>query len=212
MPLRTELRYNKAVSLSRGPLLFSLGIGTHWRNVGGDEPRADWEVYPTESWNYALELDPDSPLETVEVLFGPLGGRPFPVDETPIRLRARGRLLPEWTPERNAAAAPPPSPVETLSPRLHWTWCPTGQPSSGSPSSPGFSPRTPARMGLESHRETAPGLRRQPEARCAVGTLRSRRRTATSPSGPGPPGPSPVSRRDLQPDRRPCSVALVREA
>ena len=49
------------VSIYRGPLLFGLHIGEDWRRFKGDEPHADWEVYPTTPWNYGLAVDPDEP-------------------------------------------------------------------------------------------------------------------------------------------------------
>jgi hypothetical protein len=47
MPVRAERRFNGAVSISGGPLVYALRIGESWRQVGGEAPHADWEVHPT---------------------------------------------------------------------------------------------------------------------------------------------------------------------
>jgi hypothetical protein len=58
---RVTRRYNDALALERGPLLYALKIGEEWKRVNADKPHrelphADWEVYPTTPWNYALDL------------------------------------------------------------------------------------------------------------------------------------------------------------
>ena len=117
MRVRVERRYNDAVAVKRGPLLYSLEIGTEWRQIRGEAPHADWEVHPTTAWNYALELDPASPERSFEpVAESEAGPNPFDPEATPVRLRAKGRRLPAWGLERNAAAPPPPSPVSTSEP------------------------------------------------------------------------------------------------
>ncbi|HOM99616.1 MAG TPA: glycoside hydrolase family 127 protein [Acidobacteriota bacterium] len=126
MPIKAELRYNHAVTVSRGPLMFSLPVPGFWKKLRGEEPHADWEVYPLEMWNYALELDPSDPARAVQVLFVPVGDCPFCAREAPVRLRAKGRLLPEWTLERNAAGAPPPSPVQSTQPQVDLELIPYG--------------------------------------------------------------------------------------
>ena len=52
---RTTRRYNNALALERGPLLYALKIGEDWKRVNEDKPHrelphADWEVYPTTPW------------------------------------------------------------------------------------------------------------------------------------------------------------------
>ena len=48
-------RLDDAITLERGPLVFSLAIGEDWRQVGGEPPHATWEVHPTTAWNYAID-------------------------------------------------------------------------------------------------------------------------------------------------------------
>jgi DUF1680 family protein len=116
MQIRIENRYNNAVAVHRGPLVYSLEIGTEWKQVGGTPPHATWEVHPTTSWNYALEVDRKQPGRSFTVVPGGVKGSPFGPRGTFPRLQARGRRLPGWTLENNAAAPPPESPVESQGP------------------------------------------------------------------------------------------------
>jgi len=116
MPLRAERRYNGSVTLERGPLVFGLKIGEEWRHLRGDLPHADWEVYPTTPWNYALALDPERPEEAVRLERRGVGDAPFSPEGAPVRMVARGRRLPSWGLEKNAAAPPPRSPVQSAEP------------------------------------------------------------------------------------------------
>ena len=102
-----QRRYNGAVSIERGPLVYSLRIGEDWQLIGGEPPHGDWEVYPTTPWNYALELDPDDPAASLEFTQRPVGDVPFSPQGAPIMVRARGRRLPQWSLEHNAAAPAP---------------------------------------------------------------------------------------------------------
>ncbi len=46
MEVRVERRYHDAVSILRGPLVYALRIDEDWRQLRGELPHADWEVYP----------------------------------------------------------------------------------------------------------------------------------------------------------------------
>ena len=116
MPVRTQTRYNGAVSIERGPLIFALNIREEWRQLKGEAPHADWEVLPTTPWNYALELDRESPAESLVFEHREVGNCPFSPDGAPILAKAKGRLVPEWGTDRGAAAPPPQSPVSTKEP------------------------------------------------------------------------------------------------
>jgi hypothetical protein len=71
---------------------------------------------PQSPWNYALELDWQDPERSLTVQERQPGAIPFSDQEAPVVLRAKGRILPSWTLYRNAAAPPPPSPVESSEP------------------------------------------------------------------------------------------------
>jgi uncharacterized protein len=113
-------RPNGAVAIERGPLVYALPIGEDWRRVHADQPHrelphADWEVYATTPWNYALDI--------VHFLEGmatfekrPMPDLPFSPENAPIVAHLRGRRVDSWQ-ARNGSAAPPPfSPVDSEHP------------------------------------------------------------------------------------------------
>lgn len=98
LPMRVRTRRGHAglLSIYRGPLLFGLRIGEHWQQIGGELPHADWEVYPTTPWNYALALDPDDPAASLQVEEHPISAVPFDPQAAPVCITATGRRLPQW--------------------------------------------------------------------------------------------------------------------
>jgi DUF1680 family protein len=128
LPMRVRLwkGYRDTVAVERGPLVYSLRIGEHWRKLRRDPPFADWEVYPTTPWNYALQVDREHPERSIRFEARAMGDRPFSSDWPPVVARVTGRLVPWWTLERNAAAPPPPSPVESDQPPQELTLVPYG--------------------------------------------------------------------------------------
>ena len=118
LPMRfvAQRRYHNGVVLSRGPLVYSLRIGEEWKLIGGEPPHGDWEVYPTTPWNYALAIDPARPEEALRLEERPVGERPFSPEGAPLVAHTRGRRLPQWTLEHNAAGPLPESPVRSDEP------------------------------------------------------------------------------------------------
>ncbi|MFB3785869.1 MAG: beta-L-arabinofuranosidase domain-containing protein [bacterium] len=129
MKIRTETRFNDSVALRRGPLYFSLKIGEHFKKLKSYHdtlPVADWAVYPTTPWNYALALDREHPEEGVQVDTRPVSPAPFSHDDAPVVLKVKGRMLPEWTLVDNSAGAPPQSPVVSDQPLVDLELIPYG--------------------------------------------------------------------------------------
>ena len=143
-PMSPTLRYghNGAVALQRGPLVYSLPIGEDWRRVHRDPPYrelpaikqgapADWEIYPTTPWNYALDVHPDTLDRDVHVVEHPVaerpvGALPFSPGGAPISLTVQGRRLPEWGRDGGSAADAPQSPVHSTEPLETLTLIPYG--------------------------------------------------------------------------------------
>ncbi|MBK8046862.1 MAG: glycoside hydrolase family 127 protein [Anaerolineales bacterium] len=94
--LRAVRGHDGLVSIYRGPLLFGLHMGEEWRQVAGELPHADWEVYPLSPWNYGLVLDPAAPAQSLEVAQHGVGAMPFAPDDAPVRIKAKARRLPQW--------------------------------------------------------------------------------------------------------------------
>jgi len=126
MPVRTEKRYNNALALWRGPLVFSLNIGEDWKKIAGEEPHADWEVLPTTPWNYGLAIDENSLKKAVTVETRSVAGNPFDPSQAPVVMKVKGRRIPQWDLEKNAAAPPPLSPVSSSEPLETLTLIPYG--------------------------------------------------------------------------------------
>ncbi|TCO20548.1 DUF1680 family protein [Kribbella steppae] len=107
-----------AITLERGPLVFSLAVPEQWNKIGGEEPHATFEIHPTAPWNYAI--DPDG----IKLVREAVAEHPF--TKAPLQLHVKGRLVPDWTLEHGAAAAPPPSPVTTTAATEDLTFIPYG--------------------------------------------------------------------------------------
>ncbi len=105
--------YNASVALERGPLVFSLPIGEDWVKLRDRDLTADWQVFPTTPWNYALST---AKPESIAVEENPLGERPFSRKASPVTLAVKARKLTPWRAVDGVAEAPPPSPVSTVEP------------------------------------------------------------------------------------------------
>jgi len=117
MPLRIERRLHDSAAIHRGPLLFGLRLDEEFRQIGGEQPHADWEVFSRTPWNYALELDLQRPEQSIHVTVAPMHDLPFSPDGAPVRAVVYGRRLPDWELEHNAAAPVPESPLVSDQPR-----------------------------------------------------------------------------------------------
>jgi DUF1680 family protein len=126
MRIRAMTRYHGSVAIERGPLVYALRIGEQWRKVRGELPHADWEVHPTTPWNYALQIDREHPERSCSFEAVPVGDCPFSPDEAPTRLRVKGRRVPGWDIEHNAAGPLPESPIRSNEPLQELTLLPYG--------------------------------------------------------------------------------------
>jgi hypothetical protein len=104
--------FNDSVAIERGPLVFSYGIGESWVKLRDRGMTADWQVYPTTEWNYALHLDPKDPAANIKVSESEPGDVPFARKTAPVQLHVKARRLPQWRAEDGAPDPLPQSPVE----------------------------------------------------------------------------------------------------
>lgn len=102
-PMRPKAttRYNEAIAIERGPLVYSLRVREEWTRVNADKPHrelphGDFEVRPTTPWNYGLVLDPDRPGDSIRFEELPVGDRPFSPEGAGMAAHARGRQIPGW--------------------------------------------------------------------------------------------------------------------
>lgn len=128
LPMRAEAwrGYRDSAAVTRGPLVYCLGIDETWHRIGGVEPHADWEVHPTTPWNYGLLVDPGRLEGQVSFAVDPPGSCPFSPDGAPVRARVHGRRVPEWRLEHSAAGPLPVSPVRSSEPVEELTLIPYG--------------------------------------------------------------------------------------
>lgn len=124
--LTAERRYHGSVSLLRGPLVFSLSVDSERTLIGGTPPHGDWEYYPTEPWNYGLDLNTDDPESSVDVTAKPVGETPFSPETPPVELTVESKLVPDWHLEDNWAAPIPSSPISSDAERESLTLVPYG--------------------------------------------------------------------------------------
>jgi len=105
---RVTVRYNDAVAIERGPLVYSLLLEEEWTRVNADKPHrelphGDFAVRPASPWNYGIAVDPDAPEAALTFEQQPVGERPFSPDGAGMRARVRGRRLPAWRMEHGWA-------------------------------------------------------------------------------------------------------------
>jgi hypothetical protein len=115
MPMQPRLSrwFNHSVAVERGPLVFSYPIGEDWLKLRDRGLTADWQVYPSTQWNYALTFGGQPPEQSIAVTQSETGNHPFDANETPVRLKVKARKLPAWRAEDGVADPVPQSPVSS---------------------------------------------------------------------------------------------------
>ncbi len=113
MDARVSVRYNQAVAIERGPLVYALKIDEQWTRVNAGKPRrelphGDFEVRPTGPWNFGL-IGSGQGIAGLTFEERPVGERPFSPDGAGMIARARGRRIPAWKIERGWAGELSPS-------------------------------------------------------------------------------------------------------
>jgi hypothetical protein len=98
--------HENSVTIQRGPLVYALKIGEEWnkREFEGDEKRLYgdfyWEVLPTTKWNYGLhrfDTNKANELVTVNVDSEKIKSNyPWTLDNAPIELKVKAKLMPGW--------------------------------------------------------------------------------------------------------------------
>jgi len=116
MEPKASRRYNNAIAIERGPLVYSLKIGEEWKAVHEgreyrEPPHGDWEVYPTTPWNYALDVSETTVGQDVLFSEKPVGDMPFSPEGAPVEAQVKGIRIPEWRMVNGSAGEIPTSPV-----------------------------------------------------------------------------------------------------
>jgi len=116
MKPRVSRWFNDSLAIERGPLVFSYGVGESWVKLRTRGMTADWQVYPTTPWNYALNINAASPDKDIAVTEGEVGESPFTSSRAPVKLSVKARKLDKWRAEDGVAAPVPQSPAESDQP------------------------------------------------------------------------------------------------
>lgn len=127
-PLRPRFSqgFNNSISVERGPLVFSYPIGEDWVKLRDRGMTADWQVYPSTPWNYALNVDAEKEetADNISVLESPVNKGPFTLAGAPVRLQVKARKLPTWRADDGVADPVPSSPVSSDQPEEKITLVP----------------------------------------------------------------------------------------
>lgn len=116
-PLKQRISrwHNDSVTVERGALVFALGIGESWVKLRNRGLTADWQVFPTTAWNYALSINRENVSDSfvVEENASAIlsGSGPFTREASPVRLKAKARQVPDWVAIDGVAEPVPKSPV-----------------------------------------------------------------------------------------------------
>jgi hypothetical protein len=128
MKIKLERRFNNAVSIHRGPLLYSLKMGEQFTVLATYAYESkDYAIHNTTAWNYGVQItdlnNPDSSFEYTQT--SSVGPTPFSLDACPVKLTGKVRSI-NWGMNLNAAAAPPQSPVSSTQPLVDAIFLPFG--------------------------------------------------------------------------------------
>jgi DUF1680 family protein len=121
---RVSRWFQDSVAVERGPLVFSYGIGEAWVKLRDRGLTADWQVYPTTQWNYALAVNPEAKTHDITAVEKEITDRPFSAQKAPVQLRVRARKAPDWRAEEGVANPVPQSPVASTEPEESITLVP----------------------------------------------------------------------------------------
>ncbi len=125
LPLRPRISrgFNDAVSIDRGPLVFSFPIGEDWVKLRDRGMTADWQVFPSSQWNYALAVD-EQAIGNAAVKEAAVGKAPFALKNAPVTLEVEARKVPAWRAVDGVADPVPQSPVSSEEARERITLVP----------------------------------------------------------------------------------------
>jgi hypothetical protein len=119
-----------AVSVSYGPLDFSLAIKERWEKYGDRNAQwPEWEVFPASAWNYGLVLDAENPAASFQLVRkeGDLPPQPFTPDAVPLQLKAKAKKISGWGLDSNQLIEKlQPGPVKSTEPVEEITLIPSG--------------------------------------------------------------------------------------
>jgi hypothetical protein len=99
MHIETEKQVNNAISVVRGPLVYSLKIKqtATTKKEHAVKGFVDTEVLPASAWNYGLVLNNTVPTNQFTVIRSAMPVNPFESEQSPIQLKVKAKQIPTWT-------------------------------------------------------------------------------------------------------------------
>ncbi|HXS58923.1 MAG TPA: beta-L-arabinofuranosidase domain-containing protein [Hanamia sp.] len=114
LSMRSWTENKNSVSLDYGPLTFSLKIDEYYQKINSKESAigdSKWQanadqtkwpaynIYPSSMWNYGLALNAKRLSEQFEIIKKPWPASDFPFTQkdVPLSIKAKGKLIPQWT-------------------------------------------------------------------------------------------------------------------
>jgi hypothetical protein len=119
----------RAVSISRGPLTYSLKITERYARHGGTDAWPAWDIFPESPWNYGLVLNEAEPAAGIRVVTTawPSDDQPFEANAAPLQLKVKARRIPEWQLDATGLVSEvQESPVRSREPEEEVTLIPMG--------------------------------------------------------------------------------------
>jgi hypothetical protein len=116
MTPRVSRWFHDSIAIERGPLVFSYGVGENWVKLVDRGRMADWQVFPASQWNYALDVDEQSPAKSIAVTEDSISECPFTRHHPPVQLAVKAKKLDQWRAEDGATNVLPQSPVHSNRP------------------------------------------------------------------------------------------------
>jgi uncharacterized protein len=108
---RSSRCFRNSIAIERGPVVYSLPVGSDWLKLTDRGRASDWQAYPTTTWNYALALNPDQPESSLSVREAPEESHVFTLAHAPVRIDAPAFPVPVWRAQDGVADSMPDSPV-----------------------------------------------------------------------------------------------------
>ena len=114
LPMKPRMSrwYAESIAIDRGPLVYSLDLQGSWLKLRDRGLTADWQVFPTRAWNYALAVN-EATVSQLQVTEHPIGARPFAASDSGVQMHVRGRRVDHWLSEDGVAKPIPHSPVQS---------------------------------------------------------------------------------------------------
>ena len=114
------------LTVSRGPLTYSLQIKEDYRRFGGNDAWPAWDIFPASPWNYGLTSEATTNFTVVKAPW-PTDDQPFRNEAAPVKLTTTARQIPNWTLDaRGAVNEVVQQPVSSSEPEASVTLIPMG--------------------------------------------------------------------------------------